>query len=399
MIDLTPRAELLALLAAVKAEPDDDTPKLALADWLEEQDHAADRARGQYLRTLIACAPLSQDDPLRPSLLARLSELWRYHPAWLGSLSGAGFRCWHNSARWGLLLPGIDGKDLVTKKAIAMAGSEEYAWVAGLAFRKLGLREHRRFVNSPLLESLIALDYDHVEPALMVDLAQAPGAAALKYLTIYSGRMGTEGSAAIAGTETPTLRGLRELSLRACDIGGDAGFRLYCDSPALDDLQVLSVSGVGLTIHSARAFADGAGLPSLRELNLEGAQIGSDGTLILIHKASAGRLRKLNISAVRAADYGVEAICRADHLCNLTHLDLSNNQLTDRSAVAIASAEHLGGLEDLNLQNNTIGEGGAVALARGRFLENLRCLNLWRNEVGARGSAALRERFGDRVIL
>ena len=228
MIDLTPRAELLALLAAVKAEPDDDTPKLALADWLEEQDHAADRARGQYLRTLIAFAPLSHDDPLRPSLLARLNELWRYHPAWLGSLSGAGFRCSHNSARWGLLLPGIDGKDLVTKKALAVAGSEEYAWVAGLAFRKLGLREHRRFVNSPLLESLIALDYDRcVEAAtLMVDLAQAPGAAALKYLTIYGGRIGTEGSAAIAGTETHTLRGLRELSLRACDIGRDAGFRL-----------------------------------------------------------------------------------------------------------------------------------------------------------------------------
>ena len=51
MIADAPRPELLALLAAIKSEPDDDTPKLALADWLQEQDYPADRARGEFLRT------------------------------------------------------------------------------------------------------------------------------------------------------------------------------------------------------------------------------------------------------------------------------------------------------------------------------------------------------------
>ena len=66
MSDFSPRAELLALLAALKADPDDDTPKLALADWLEEQDYAADRARGEFLRALVAIDRLSPGDPSRP---------------------------------------------------------------------------------------------------------------------------------------------------------------------------------------------------------------------------------------------------------------------------------------------------------------------------------------------
>ena len=54
MFDATPRPELLALLAAVKAEPDDDTAKLVLADWLQEQDHEADQARGEFVRESVA---------------------------------------------------------------------------------------------------------------------------------------------------------------------------------------------------------------------------------------------------------------------------------------------------------------------------------------------------------
>jgi uncharacterized protein (TIGR02996 family) len=249
----TPRTELMALLRAVKADPEDDTPKLALADWLQEQDHPADRARGDYIRVLAACNGLSEDHPARPALLGLLHDLWRFHPDWLGPLTAAGFRCWHNSARWGLLFPGIDGKELVSKKAVALAGSEEYSWVAGLALNRLTSSQNRTFVNSPLVESLIALDYDRcvLEPMQILDLACAPGTAELKYFTVYGGRMGMEGSAAIAGWGTRGLRKLRELSTRSCDIGGDAGFKMLCNSQVLNSLRLLAIAGAGLTLSSA----------------------------------------------------------------------------------------------------------------------------------------------------
>lgn len=44
------RAELRALLADVKAAPDDVTPWLVLTDWLEDHGNAADAARAEYCR-------------------------------------------------------------------------------------------------------------------------------------------------------------------------------------------------------------------------------------------------------------------------------------------------------------------------------------------------------------
>src|SRR5205809_873779 len=49
-----PRPELLALLDAIKDHPDDDTPRLVLADWLDEQDDPLDAERAAFIRTDIA---------------------------------------------------------------------------------------------------------------------------------------------------------------------------------------------------------------------------------------------------------------------------------------------------------------------------------------------------------
>jgi hypothetical protein len=50
MFDASPRPELLALLAAVKAEPDDDTAKLVLADSPHLTEPAPTRPLGQPRR-------------------------------------------------------------------------------------------------------------------------------------------------------------------------------------------------------------------------------------------------------------------------------------------------------------------------------------------------------------
>ena len=39
-----------ALLAAIEARPDDDTPRLAYADWLDERGTATDRALAAFIR-------------------------------------------------------------------------------------------------------------------------------------------------------------------------------------------------------------------------------------------------------------------------------------------------------------------------------------------------------------
>jgi len=399
MFDASPRPELLALLAAVKAEPDDDTRKLALADWLQEQDHDADHARGEFLRGIVRYHRLDEDDPDRVGLAGGLSALWKhYHPAWLGPLPAAGFRLWgYLSAGRGLLVPSIEGRQVVAKAAAAAAGSAAYAWVGGLNFFQLSGGQLTRFARSPLLDSLVGLRLSecYVTARSVADLVNNPRAAGLKSLDLGKVSAPVESIAA-----SPHLAGLRELRLWQSRVG-DAAFKALCDSPHLNELRVLDVSSNELTIHAARAFADGTGLPALTALDLGGSSnhIGPDGALILVHKPNAGRLRKLSFWSIGIADYGVEAICRQPHMNKLTHLDLSGNLLTNRAAVALAGAEHLKTLEVLNLKTNGISGDGALALAGSPHLANLRRLDLSGNRFGAKAAAALCERFGDRVTL
>lgn len=51
---MTPQPDRLVLLRAIVAHPDEDTPRLAFADWLDEHGTAdADHARAEFLR--VAC--------------------------------------------------------------------------------------------------------------------------------------------------------------------------------------------------------------------------------------------------------------------------------------------------------------------------------------------------------
>ncbi|MGL4424542.1 MAG: TIGR02996 domain-containing protein, partial [Gemmataceae bacterium] len=63
-------------LAAIAAAPDDDTPRLIYADWLD--DHA-DSARAEFIRIQCQLAQLDDVDPSRDGLEDRELELLRQH--------------------------------------------------------------------------------------------------------------------------------------------------------------------------------------------------------------------------------------------------------------------------------------------------------------------------------
>jgi uncharacterized protein (TIGR02996 family) len=100
---------LLALLEHIKDHPDDDAPRFALADWVEQHGRDdAERARGPLIRLQCRLARLNAGDPLHEDLEAQEQALRReYMAAWLGD-----WRPWitrpDNEARWfqrGLLRP------------------------------------------------------------------------------------------------------------------------------------------------------------------------------------------------------------------------------------------------------------------------------------------------------
>src|SRR5690348_9287401 len=73
-----------AFLRAVCAAPDDDTPRLVYADWLEENRQAE---RAEFIR--VQCALAGAAGPERPALEARQRELLeRYGEEWARPLAG-----------------------------------------------------------------------------------------------------------------------------------------------------------------------------------------------------------------------------------------------------------------------------------------------------------------------
>src|SRR5437867_1736192 len=67
------------LLVAVRDDPQDDVPRLAYADWLEERGGADETARAELIRVQLALARAAEDDPARPDLMVRERELLDAH--------------------------------------------------------------------------------------------------------------------------------------------------------------------------------------------------------------------------------------------------------------------------------------------------------------------------------
>src|SRR4051794_12464475 len=72
-----------AFLRAIIDRPDDDTPRLVYADWLDEN---GDPARAEFIRVQCELATLPEDDPRRPGLEDREHELLDANEGqWMGN--------------------------------------------------------------------------------------------------------------------------------------------------------------------------------------------------------------------------------------------------------------------------------------------------------------------------
>ena len=71
-------------LRAIRAEPNEDFPRLVYADWLEENGQAE---RAEFIRIQCAIAAGTDDDPKRLALTHRENRLWRrFGPIWRAQL-------------------------------------------------------------------------------------------------------------------------------------------------------------------------------------------------------------------------------------------------------------------------------------------------------------------------
>jgi uncharacterized protein (TIGR02996 family) len=225
------RAERDALLASVVANPDDDTPRLVYADWLQEH---GDAERAEFIRL--------QCGPDRGRYNAREWELYhRLGKRWAGELPAI------RGVQWaGVFVRGFP--QVTVKNAATLARSAEAVWAA-----------------SPVEHVTLA----GFAPEAVAKLADCPHLARVRHLTLhyydpraYDGFAGLE-----ALLKSPHLCGLRRLEWNGYSHDGkDEGARRIAACPRLPGLEELSISGV--REEAALAVARSPHLKKLRLLQL-----------------------------------------------------------------------------------------------------------------------------------
>jgi uncharacterized protein (TIGR02996 family) len=322
-----------SLLGAILASPNDDTPRLVYADWLEEQ---GDAARAEFIRVQCEKARLPKWDRRWPLLAWRERVLLTCHGhLWRAELPPI------DDVQWGTFTRGfVDevqvgpaGTLLTSAAAICAAAPVRSAfvqqWDVGedcgpLPFlRKLGILSSYmdegmdEFFQSPLLSTLTELD--------------------------LSG-LNMEGEQFAALARSPHLMNLTALYLDDCYMG-DGNLRPFLETGRFGNLTTLSMKGNQGGYH-------------------EDARIRPDDVALLADSPSLSRLRSLNLAHNEIDVLSLRRLLASPRLAHLQELDVSRNRLSAQGVDNLGGIDTAMRLRSLTLSHNPIGDEGAAALAR-----------------------------------
>ncbi len=205
-----------ALMAAIVAAPDDDAPRLVLADWLEQQ---GETAAAEFLRIGCALAQVPQDGPRWFALKSRQLNLLAHHP----ELRTAGIEprrgiTWHPPTRG--LVEGLTAQSLSALERMAedlfarmpirhielpklsrqgMVRLLRHAWLARLSGLDLGGSRLGDDAMVPLWSSredfapkVLGLDRNELTRVSIERLAAWPGLGGLRFLALGHNRVTSE---------------------------------------------------------------------------------------------------------------------------------------------------------------------------------------------------------------
>jgi uncharacterized protein (TIGR02996 family) len=419
-------------LPRVIAAPDDDGPRLAYSDWLEERGES-DRADLIRVQCELARLPYDNDrvSDLRASeyrLLSRNLASW-----------SAGYR--HARFRRGFIErledcepdefagPGLFDRHPIVD--VEIDSPEHPGWGHLVADCP-----HLARVETLRLRGGMSHSTDFSD---LLTILRSPHLTRLTALDVGGHRYGDESLFRLLGRAGRTLPGfaddgpplslgqLRRLSLNEMGLT-DRGVRALVESPLAGMLTHLDLSGNGglsdtgaeITHEGIRSLIDSPLWPRLEELNLGGMYSGDAGALMLLlgalprsrirklglhgalspearqldlvealaSAASWGSVDSLDLSDSLAPGEGVRILTECPQLAGLRYLNLSGRSLGDEDASRLAACPHLAGLTALLLGNYAITDAGLTALAESPYLGRLVYLDVDHSQVQDAGVAA-----------
>jgi len=331
-----------ALFAAILANPDEDTPRLVYADWLEENGEAE---RAEFIRVQIELARLSEGDPRRAPLMEREGGLLQSHQEeWLGL--PALEHSWPTFRRGFVAEISDNGR---TSMVEDFPSFDRFPTCETLHLRLYeGDEEFRLMPELPNLRRMwVHSEVQGLSDAVLPLIARYRK---LETLQFDGSEFTNDGLKHLAG-----LTSLRTLDLHYCQPITDDGLQHLAALTALEDLDLSDIELTGRGLDALRA------LPRLRRLNLEGTRIREFGLGNLV---GVPALEHLRISDGEVADVvGDEFLTPLAHLTTLRVLSLPGHRLWYiPGAASFRALQQLTRLESLCLRGPSQGDDGLSAL-------------------------------------
>jgi uncharacterized protein (TIGR02996 family) len=356
-----------AFLADILEHPEDDTPRLVFADWLD--DHAQPE-RAEFIRLQVELARLSAHDPRRPALVKREQVLvQRYARQWFVPPAG-----WQPGQAFFVRRGFPDTLALGTEDLLEQAPQLLERWPITRLRGSYGMARSLHVVRA---------------------LAESPWLSRIRSLEMFNGHIaGALVLRAVAAS--PHIAGLTSLYAGQCALG-DGVVRLVAASPHLASLRHLDVRHNSITSAGVRALIGSAHRRATRSLSLCANRVSADDVVALLESSGWPALADLDLWNTNLDDPGLEQVVASPGLRKLTSLVLASNQFTDRGVQALAASPHAANLRFLNLSLNTISTSAIAALLASPHLQGLACLRLYKSGVHWRNRNRLREQFGERI--
>ena len=308
-----PTADEPAFMAAILDTPDDDTPRLVFADWLDERGGDDDRARAALIRAQCRAEVLPEGSAARKKLEREANALIRAHgKRWAAPLTALRLGVDHYEFRRGFL-------DSVRMSATTFANSAKKLFDAVPTIRAAhfehAANELNRLTKCKYLSRLASVDVSEMcwcgSCPIHRDLDalfKCEKLDSLTRLNVSDDRMDATGARKLAG-----CKGLAKLT--ALDVSHNP----------------LGETGVTAMLKSKH-------LGNVTELNVTACELGDAGAMALASAKGIPALRKLVMMANDVTPVGLAALIASPLFARLAHLDLSHNPLTREGAKALAAA-------------------------------------------------------------
>jgi uncharacterized protein (TIGR02996 family) len=370
-----------ALFQTILANPDDDAPRLILADWLDEQGESV---RAEFIR--LECK-LDRDKFSDESLLLRQrcqALRTEFISQWISELPAVDGVMWNQFERGfckQVRLNSVKSFARLHTKIRKLAPITHFVFSQADGLADLAKSKALANIRGLLVSHLNA----GVTDAQLLLILQSPHLRALHHIACGSTHISRKTIQAIA--DSPKCAGLRQLELFLTNLWD--GVALLGRSPHFTALEELNIHTTIVPVSALAELAQAPVLRTLRRFRL-GDPFGAEGVRAIVHSPTLTNLKHFALVRPGEGTQCMQAIAEAKNTATWRELDIMG-PIGVAGAEALANAPNLAGLQGLTILEANMGEPGLIALLNSPYLRQLRQFSMANTAISDVGAKMLME--------